>query len=87
MSGKAAREHAAHLNSFEAFPQFATGIVIAALSKAPPASVDGVAVAFVMARVVYVWRYVSDVATLRSLVWMTGLGLSIALFVMAAAAR
>ncbi|MCY7387183.1 MAG: MAPEG family protein [Burkholderiales bacterium] len=87
LSGVPSRAHAAHLNSFEAFPLFAVAVLIAAFCKSPQAIVDGIAIAFVVTRAVYIWCYVSDQATLRSLVWMAGLGLCIALFVVAAFAR
>lgn len=83
-TGRRARAHAAHLNTFEAFPLFAAAVIIAVICKAPQPIVDGIAVAFVLARVIYIWCYVADRATLRSLVWMVGLGLSISLFFVAA---
>ncbi len=85
-TGKRARAHAAHLNTFEAFPLFAAAVIIAAFCKAPQPIVDGIAVAFVLARILYIWCYVADRATLRSLVWMVGLGLSVSLFFVAALA-
>lgn len=84
LQGKQARAHAAHLNSFEAFPLFAAGVLIAANSLAPQTTVDGLAMAFVVARLVYIACYVANLATLRSLVWMAALGVNIALFVIAA---
>jgi uncharacterized MAPEG superfamily protein len=85
--GKKKRAHAAHLNSFEAFPLFAAGVVIASISKASGSVVDALAVAFVIARVLYIWCYVTDRATLRSVIWFVGLGATIALFIVAAIAR
>ncbi len=83
-TGKRARAHAAHLNTFEAFPLFAAAVVIAAICKAPQPIVDGIAIAFVLARVVYIWCYISDRATLRSLVWMVGLATTVSLYFVAA---
>jgi uncharacterized MAPEG superfamily protein len=85
-TGKRARAHAAHLNTFEAFPLFAAAVIIAIFCKAPQPAVDGIAVAFVLTRAVYIWCYIADRATLRSLVWMVGLGLSVSLFFLAALA-
>jgi len=84
LTGKSSRAHAAHLNSFEAFPLFAAGVLIAAFCAVPLALVNGVAVAFVVARVVYIWCYLSDRASLRSIVWMIGMALSVALFFLSA---
>ena len=83
LQGMQARAHAAHLNSFEAFPLFAAGVIIASLCKAPQPTIDGIAIAFVVTRLVYIACYLGNLATLRSLVWMVGLGLTVALFVIA----
>ncbi len=45
---------------------------------------DGLALAFIVARLAYIGCYVGNLATLRSLVWMAAMGLNIALFVVAA---
>lgn len=87
LGGVQARAHAAHLNTFEAFPLFAASIFVAALCKSPQSIVDSLAIAFVIARVLYIACYVGNLATLRSLVWMAGLGLCIAQFVVAAGVR
>jgi uncharacterized MAPEG superfamily protein len=87
LSGLPARAHAAHLNSFEAFPLFAAGVVIASFCRSPQSIVDRIAIAFVVTRIAYLWCYTSDQAMLRSLVWMVGLALCIALFVVAAFAK
>jgi uncharacterized MAPEG superfamily protein len=82
--GAKRRAHAAHLNTFEAFPLFAAAVIIATLCHAPRVAVDGLAVVFVVARVLYIWFYITDRASLRSVVWIAGLGISVALFVLAA---
>ena len=87
LTGRAARAHAAHLNSFEAFPLFAAGVLIASLCKAPQPIVDGIAIAFIVLRIGYIWCYTSDRASLRSLVWLACLALCIALFMLAAFSR
>ena len=84
LTGKAARAHAAHLNSFEAFPLFAVAVIIAALCKAPQSAVDGIAVAFVLARVAFIGCYLADRASLRSFVWVIAFALNVSLFFVAA---
>ncbi len=86
LQGMPSRAHAAHLNSFEAFPLFAAAVIIASLCKAPQTSLDYVAIAFVFARVVYLGCYLANLATLRSLVWMVGMALNVWIFFMAAKA-
>ena len=83
LQGMQARAHAAHLNSFEAFPLFAAGVIIASLCRAPQPTIDGIAVAFVVTRLVYIGCYLGNLAPLRSLVWMVGMALNMALFVAA----
>ncbi|MEO8385148.1 MAG: MAPEG family protein [Betaproteobacteria bacterium] len=87
LTGRQARAHAAHLNSFEAFPFFAVAVLVAAYCRAPQAIVDYLAMAFIAARVAYIWCYVSNRPSLRSTVWMIGFGVCIALFFVAAFAR
>jgi uncharacterized MAPEG superfamily protein len=82
--GKAKRAHAAHLNSFEAFPLFAAGVLVAAYLKAPQTLIDVTAMVFIIARIIYIWSYIHDHANLRSTVWFVGIGASIALFFIAA---
>ncbi|MFN7753478.1 MAG: MAPEG family protein [Pseudomonadota bacterium] len=74
----------AHLNAFEAFPPFAAGVIIAHMTGASPVLVDGLAVAFVLLRVLYAVLYVTDRPTARSLVWTAAFGCVVGLFVVAA---
>lgn len=80
LQGWQARANAAQANGFEALPLFIAGVLVAQQAGAVQGKIDGLAVAFVMARVAYVYFYISDQASLRSLVWIAGLALSIALF-------
>jgi uncharacterized MAPEG superfamily protein len=74
------RANAAQSNGFEAFPLFAAAVIVAHLTHAPQGRVDLLAMVFVAARVGYLAAYLADIAPLRSLLWMTGLGCAIALF-------
>lgn len=74
------RANAAQANGFETFPLFAAAVVVAHLTHGPQARVDQLAMVFIAARVAYLGAYLADVAPLRSVLWMTGLGCSIALF-------
>ncbi len=84
LTGPAQRAHWAHLNSFEAFPPFAAGVLIAQQLGAAQGRIDALAMAFVVLRLIYGACYLADVATLRSLVWAAGLACTIALFVIGA---
>ena len=81
--GAKKRAHAAHLNCFEAFPFFAAGVIIAYIAAAPASTINGIAIAFVLARVAYIGLYITDRASMRSIVWFVGFGLTVALFVIA----
>jgi uncharacterized MAPEG superfamily protein len=85
--GRAKRAYAAHLNCFEAFPLYAAAILLAQIRPAPALIVDVLAGVFIFARMAYVWCYVNDRANARSIVWMIGLGATIAIFSVAAISR
>jgi uncharacterized MAPEG superfamily protein len=80
LTGLAQRAHAAHLNSFEAFPLFAAAVLAALLTGANPERVMQLAMAFVALRLMYGLVYLANVAWLRSLVWFAGLGCTLAIF-------
>lgn len=73
------RATAAQLNSFEAFPAFAAGVILAQLAGLPHERIATLAVAFVILRILHGVFYVLDRAALRSLVWFGALGCVIAL--------
>ena len=85
--GRQKRAYQAHLNCFEAFPFFAAGVIVAHLAHATQSTIDYLAISFIALRVAYIWFYIADSATLRSLVWMGGLGISVALFTIGVAAK
>jgi len=80
LQGWQARANAAQANSWEALPIFLAGLVVAHQHQATQATVDALALTFVAARLAFVGLYVADKASLRSLVWMVGVGASVALF-------
>jgi uncharacterized MAPEG superfamily protein len=84
LSGWPARANFAQQNSYEAFPPFAAGVIIAHLCGTPQATIDTLAVTFTVARVGYGLCYIANKSTLRSLVWVIGFGCMVALFVTSA---
>lgn len=80
LEGWQARAHAAQQNSFEALPIFIAGVLIAQRLGAPQTHVDALALLFVAARIGYIGTYIANWATVRSLVWVVGLGAAVALF-------
>lgn len=77
--GKALRARWAEQNTYEALPAFFAAVIIAHQLQADQALVDALALSFIGLRLVYVWCYVTDRASLRSLVWAGGLAATIAL--------
>ena len=82
-TGWRARADAAQNNSLEAFPFFAAAVLASLQAGVAPDTVAQLAVAFVLLRLAYIACYLSDRASLRSLVWMAGHGVIVALFVLA----
>jgi uncharacterized MAPEG superfamily protein len=87
LEGAAQRAHAAHLNSFEAFPFFAAAVLAAIVAHADMQRVAILSIAFVVARFVYGLVYIWNIAMLRSLVWFLGLGCAIAILCFAIYAK
>lgn len=79
-TGYRARAHAAQQNSWEAFPVFAAAVLAALWADASVQAVDGLALAFVVLRAAFIACYLTDRATLRSLVWVLGYAACLALF-------
>ena len=85
LTGKAKRANNAQLNSHEIAPFFVAAVIIAhQIGNIAQSTLDMIATAFVISRILYLIAYIADWATIRSLIWITGLGLLISLFVMSA---
>lgn len=80
LQGLPARANAAQQNSFEALPLFIAGVLVAERMQAAQGTIDALAIAFIVARVAYILAYLADRATVRSLLWVAGLGCCIAMF-------
>ena len=72
-----ARANAAQANTFEAIPFFFAAIVIAHQLQASQGRVDALAMLFVALRIGYIFLYVTDRASARSLVWALALFVNI----------
>jgi uncharacterized MAPEG superfamily protein len=78
--GLRARSQGAHLNGYETFPFFAAAVILAEMRSVPQATVDALALAFIVARVVYVMLYLADRPTFRSGVWSVAMLCNLAIF-------
>ena len=76
----------AEANHFESFPGFAAAVIIAHIAQGNQTLIDGLAMGYIGARALYVYLYIADRSTLRSIVWFAALGCIIGLFVCAASA-
>ena len=83
LDGFRARANAAQLNSFEAFPFFAAAVALALYTQVPMVQVLQCAWFFIAMRVIYIYCYVADYATLRSIVWLLGLAAVVRIFILA----
>ena len=78
--GLRSRSQGAHLNGYEAFPFFAVAVILAEMRAVPQGTVDKLAVAFLVARILYVLLYLGDRPSLRSVVWSVGFACNVAIF-------
>lgn len=74
-----ARANAAQANTFEALPFFFAAVIIAHQLQGRQALVDIFAFMFVVLRITYVMTYVADMATTRSVLWVSALAMNIAI--------
>ncbi len=80
----AARALGAHQNGIEAFPFFAAAVLLAEFRVGPQRLIDELAILFLIVRVAYVFTYLGDRPTLRSILWSIGFAINIAIFFMPA---
>jgi uncharacterized MAPEG superfamily protein len=83
----AARSLGAHQNGIEAFPFFAVAVLLAEYRAAPQRLIDELAVLFLIVRIAYVFTYLGNRPTLRSILWSIGFAINIAIFFMPAIRR
>ena len=84
LQGWPKRAHWAQQNGFEAFPPFAAAVLTAQMLHAPQPRVDQLALAFIGFRLAHLVAYLTDLASLRSLLWFGGMGCMVWLFVLGA---
>jgi len=85
-TGFRARANAAQANSFEAFPLFAVSVICALGAQAELDLLAGLCLLFIGFRLLYVFAYITDRATFRTLMWVAALGCVIGNFALAISA-
>jgi uncharacterized MAPEG superfamily protein len=83
----AGRALGAHQNGIEAFPFFAVAVLLAEFRTGPQRLIDELAVLFLIVRIAYVFTYLGDRPTLRSILWSIGFAINLAIFFMPAIRR
>ncbi|RZI89498.1 MAG: glutathione metabolism protein [Variovorax sp.] len=78
-SGWRARANGAQANSFEGLPFFIGAVIIAHQLGAAQARLDMLAVAYIALRVLYIALYIRGLSSARSVVWVLGLAVNIAI--------
>ncbi|GHF83633.1 MAPEG family protein [Thalassotalea marina] len=82
LTGAGARALAGHQNAFESLIIFAPAVLLAIATQTTGELVQQLAIAHVIARVVYHILYIANISTLRSIVWIAGISCSIAIMFM-----
>src|SRR3954451_22510955 len=75
-----ARALGAHQNGIESFPFFAAAVLLAEFRDAPQNLVNELAVLFLTVRIAYVFTYLGDRPTLRSILWSIGFATNVGIF-------
>ncbi len=75
------RANWAQQNAWEAFAPFAAGVLVAAQVGVAQATIDLLAGAFMITRILHGVFYITDQATLRSLVYILGLLCTVGFFI------
>jgi uncharacterized MAPEG superfamily protein len=78
--GLRARSQGAHQNCLEALPFFAAAVLLAEMHGASQGIVNALALAFLLARIIYVVLYIRNHPTARSVTWSVAFALNVALF-------
>jgi uncharacterized MAPEG superfamily protein len=76
----AARALGAHQNGIEVFPFFAIAVLLAEFRGGPQRYINELAVLFVIVRIAYVFTYLGNRPTLRSILWNIGFAINCAIF-------
>ena len=79
-TGFRARANAAQSNLFESLPFYFAAVVIASMCNVSQNRIDLLAIGFVLARIAYLFCYVTNWPTARSIVWLAGLACVVAMF-------
>jgi uncharacterized MAPEG superfamily protein len=80
--GLAARAHAVQANSYETLPVFLSAVLLAEYMVVMQWAINRLAIMYIVLRLLYGVAYVTNQATLRSVLWVLGMACPILLFVL-----
>lgn len=80
LDGWRQRAHWVQENSYEIFPGFAASVIVAHLTGTAQATIDMLAVCFVLSRLLYGLAYLADYPRWRSVFWSVGFLIVLGLF-------
>lgn len=81
LEGFGQRANWAQQNSFEVLPGYVAAVIVAHWAGANQTILDGLAVIFIISRILFAIFYLKDWATLRSLGWTVGIACIVGMFV------
>jgi len=73
------RALAAHQNQIESFPLFAAGVLVITATGLSSSTLTLLCLTYLVARVLFIFFYIKNLATYRSLIWGIGFIISLAL--------
>jgi len=76
----ASRALGAHQNGIEAFPFFAIAVLLAEFRGGPQRLVNELAILFLIVRIAYVFTYLGNRPTLRTILWNVSFFINVAIF-------
>lgn len=78
------RAYAAHQNAYENFPFFAVAVIVAMTLGGNPSTVNMLAIAYIVVRVIHGLLYINNMPMLRTIAFTIGLIINVAIFVLPA---
>lgn len=80
--GPRQRSYWAHKNTLEMMPLYSAAVIIATIQDVDPTTLDLIAAGFIFCRLSFIFAYILDLSTIRSIVWAFAFGCIIGLFLL-----
>ncbi len=76
-----ARVLGAHLNGIETFPFFAAAVLLAEMKHGSQPVIDALSIVFIAVRLAFIWAYIANRPTTRTLLWNLGFLVNVLIFI------